>query len=146
MAVATQDKVRALGEDFSSLREVADVLGVDVAQISRWRRGGGIDEANALRVDLLEFVMAQLTRIYDRQTARDWLFGLNPNLGDRRPIDLIRAGRTEELIRLTSACSTAASAGCRRRIRKSLAVRSTSRATTKARGATTTRISTARST
>ena len=98
MAVATQDKVRALGEDFASLREVADVLGVDVAQISRWRRGGGIDEANALRVDLLEFVMAQLLRIYDRQTARDWLFGLNPNLGDRRPLDLIRAGRVHDVI------------------------------------------------
>jgi uncharacterized protein (DUF2384 family) len=98
MAVATQEKVRALGEDFASLREVADILGVDVAQISRWRRGGGIDEANALRVDLLEFVMAQLLRIYDRQTARDWLFGLNPNLADRRPLDLIRAGRVHEVI------------------------------------------------
>jgi uncharacterized protein (DUF2384 family) len=98
MAVATQEKVKALGEDFSSLREVADVLGVDVAQISRWRRGGGIDEANALRVDLLEFVMSQLLRIYDRQTARDWLFGLNPHLGDRRPLDLIRAGRVHEVI------------------------------------------------
>ncbi len=28
-----------------------------------------------------------------------WLFGLNPSLNDRRPIDLIRAGRTEELMR-----------------------------------------------
>ena len=27
-----------------------------------------------------------------------WLFGVNPNLGDRRPIDLIRMGRTEELM------------------------------------------------
>ena len=50
------------------------------------------------RVDLLEFVMAQLLRIYDRQTARDWLFGLNPNLGDRRPLDLIRAGRVHDVI------------------------------------------------
>jgi hypothetical protein len=27
------------------------------------------------------------------------LFGINPRLGDRRPIDLIRAGRAEELLR-----------------------------------------------
>jgi len=34
-----------------------------------------------------------------REAALAWLFGLNPVLGDRRPIDLIREGRTEELMR-----------------------------------------------
>ena len=34
----------------------------------------------------------------DDEAARAWLFGLNPHLGDRRPIDLIRAGRAEELL------------------------------------------------
>ena len=33
------------------------------------------------------------------EAALAWLFGLNPVLGDRRPIDLIRLGRTEELMR-----------------------------------------------
>ena len=33
------------------------------------------------------------------EAARSWLFGLNPHLGDRRPIDLVRAGRAEELLR-----------------------------------------------
>jgi hypothetical protein len=34
-----------------------------------------------------------------RADNRVWLFGLNPHLGDRRPIDLVRAGRAEELLR-----------------------------------------------
>jgi uncharacterized protein (DUF2384 family) len=38
-------------------------------------------------------------RVYDREAALSWLFGINPRLGDRRPIDLVRAGRTEELMR-----------------------------------------------
>src|SRR5881396_733428 len=38
-------------------------------------------------------------RLYAPEAARAWLFGLNPHLGDRRPIDLVRAGRAEELLR-----------------------------------------------
>jgi uncharacterized protein (DUF2384 family) len=98
MAVAIQEKVTALGADFGSLRELARTLGVDVAQISRWKRGGGIDLVNAVRVDLLEFVMSQLLHLYDPQTAREWLSGVNPLLGDRRPIDVIRAGRTSDVV------------------------------------------------
>ena len=51
------------------------------------------------KVDLLELVWSNLLRLYDREAALAWLFGLNPQLGDRRPIDLVRTGRTEELMR-----------------------------------------------
>ena len=40
-----------------------------------------------------------MLRLYARDAALAWLFGLNPRLGDRRPIDLVRAGHAEELIR-----------------------------------------------
>ena len=36
---------------------------------------------------------------YEHRPHRAWLFGLNPHLGDRRPIDVIRTGRVEELMR-----------------------------------------------
>ena len=67
--------------------------------MTRWLRGAGIDPVNAEKVDLLELVRSNLLRIYDRDAALSWLFGLNPILGDRRPVDLIRMGRTEELMR-----------------------------------------------
>jgi uncharacterized protein (DUF2384 family) len=99
MPIATARKVEALRVDFKSGAAVADLLGVSRSRVSRWLRGAGIDPLNAERVDLLELVWSNLLRLYDPETARSWLFGLNPMLGDRRPIDLIRAGKAEELMR-----------------------------------------------
>jgi transcriptional regulator with XRE-family HTH domain len=103
MAVATAHKVEALRDDFRSAAQLADMLGVSRSQVTRWLRGSGIDPLNAEKVDLLELVWANLLRLYERDAALAWLFGLNPLLGDRRPIDLIRAGRTEELMRAVRA-------------------------------------------
>ena len=99
MPVATAAKVEALTHDFRSGAAVADLLGVSRSRVTRWLRGAGLDPVNAEKVDLLELVWSNLLRIYDPEAARSWLFGLNPILGDRRPIDLVRAGRTEELMR-----------------------------------------------
>jgi len=99
MPLSTARKVEALRADFRSAAQLALMLGVSRSQITRWLRGAGIDPLNAERVDLLELVWSSVLRIYDKDAALAWLFGVNPNLGDRRPIDLIRAGRTEELLR-----------------------------------------------
>src|SRR5688572_23460200 len=99
MPVATARKIQALRADFRSGAQLADLLGVSRSQITRWLRGAGIDPLNAERVDLLELVWSSLLRVYTREAALSWLFGINPRLGGRRPIDLVRAGRTEELMR-----------------------------------------------
>src|SRR5258708_258651 len=99
MPVATTRKVEALRADFRSAAQLADMLGVSRSQVTRWLRGAGIDPLNAERVDLLDLVWSALLRVYDRDAALSWLFGVNPRLGDRRPIDLVRAGRAEELMR-----------------------------------------------
>ena len=92
-------KVEALRADFGSAARLADLLGVSRSQITRWLRGAGLDPLNAEKVDLLELVWSAALRLYDREAALAWLFGINPRLGDRRPIDLVRAGRAEELMR-----------------------------------------------
>jgi len=99
MPVATARKVEALRSDFRSGARLADLLGVSRSQVTRWLRGAGIDPLNAEKVDVLELVWSSLLRLYDREAALAWLVGLNPLLGDRRPIDLIRMGRAEELMR-----------------------------------------------
>jgi len=99
MPIATAAKVEALRVDFRSAARLADLLGVSRSQVTRWLRGSGIDPLNAERVDLLELVWSSLLRLYDPEAARAWLVGINPQLGDRRPVDLIRAGRAEELMR-----------------------------------------------
>ncbi len=58
MPVTTVEKVTALSRDFGSQRRLAELLDVSPAQVTRWRRGQGIDDVNAGRVDLLELVMA----------------------------------------------------------------------------------------
>lgn len=103
MPVATADKVHALSRDFRSQRRLAELLDVSPSQVSRWLQGQGIDEANATRVDLLEMVMGQLLRIYSTGAAHRWLTGMNPLLGDRRPIDLIRRGRAADVLEAIAA-------------------------------------------
>ncbi|MDQ8046349.1 MAG: hypothetical protein AAGC46_15390 [Solirubrobacteraceae bacterium] len=98
MAVPTADKVQAIAIDVGSQRRLAELLGVSPSRVTRWIGGEGIDPVNADRVDLLELVMSRLDRLYGMEGARLWLTGLNPHLGDRRPIDLIRAGRTQVLL------------------------------------------------
>ncbi len=98
MPVSTAEKVTALSHDFHSQRRLAELMEVSPAQVTRWRRGQGIDEANAQRVDLLEMVMSSLLRLYPPEAAEQWLHAFNPHLGDRRPIDLVRAGRSRELL------------------------------------------------
>src|SRR6266508_5430582 len=99
MPVATAAKVEALRRDFKSGAAVADLLGVSRSRVTRWLQGAGIDPLNAEKVDLLELVWSNLLRLYEREAALAWLFGVNPQLGDRRPIDLVRSGRAEELMR-----------------------------------------------
>lgn len=99
MPIGVAQKVEALRVDFRSAARLADMLGVSRSQVTRWLRGAGIDPLNAEKVDLLELVWGNLLRLYDREAALSWLFGINPQLGERRPIDLIRMGRAEELMR-----------------------------------------------
>ena len=99
MPVGTVYKIEALREDFRSSSKLAELLGVNRSQVTRWLKGAGIDPLNAEKIDLLELVWASLLRLYEREAALSWLFGVNPILGDRRPIDLIRMGRTEDLMR-----------------------------------------------
>ena len=70
MPVATALKVEALSEDFRSQRRLAEALGVSPAQVSRWKRGQGIDPDNAERLDLLELAMSFLLRLYRARDGR----------------------------------------------------------------------------
>ena len=99
MPVAFAQKIEALRADFRSQAALAEILGVSRSRVTRWLKGAGIDPLNAEKVDLLELVWSNVLRLYERDAALAWLVGVNPLLGDRRPIDLIRLGRAEELMR-----------------------------------------------
>jgi DNA-binding transcriptional regulator YdaS (Cro superfamily) len=96
--VSAPIKVAALAQDLGSQRRLAELLGVSPAQVSRWQRGQGIDPLNADRLDLLDLVVSRLLRMYPAPAALRWLTGLNPHLGDRRPVDLVISGQTRDLL------------------------------------------------
>lgn len=103
MPVATAEKLEALSRDFPSKRRLAHALNVSPSRVTHWSNGEGISPENADRVDLLELVMSQLLRLYTPALAERWLVALNPHLGDRRPIDLVRTGQTQDLLAAISA-------------------------------------------
>ena len=98
MPISTAAKVASLADYLGSQRRLAAALGVDPAQITRWQQGQPSDLRNAGRVDVLELVLSELSRLYEPEVARRWLEGMNPHLGDRRPIDVVRSGRAEDLL------------------------------------------------
>jgi hypothetical protein len=97
--VATAATIEALRRDFKSGAAIADLLGISRSRVTRWLQGAGIDPLNAERVDLLELVWRTCSASTSRRPRGAWLLGLNPSLGDRRPIDLVRRGRAEKLMR-----------------------------------------------
>ncbi len=98
MPVQARVKLDALVSDFGSQARVADVLEVDRSRVSRWLKGEQPDAENSAKLDRVEFVLSRLLGRYQPQTALKWLQGINPQLGDRRPVDLIRSGRVAEVL------------------------------------------------
>lgn len=83
---------------FESDAAVARAVGVDPAQLSRWRRGQEPgDRAWDRLVDLFA-VVSKLESFYPARRIRHWLEGANAHLGDRSPLYLIRHGETGEVI------------------------------------------------
>jgi uncharacterized protein (DUF2384 family) len=100
MPVGPLKKAEALVEDLGGQASAARLLGVERSTVSRWLKGQAPDAVHAARVDALEYVLAEAERVFGRAGARKWLSGIEPRLGDRRPEEVLRAGRVDEVIRV----------------------------------------------
>ena len=83
---------------FASDAALADALGVHRSQVARWKRGGQADSANEERLRNLGTVVESLTGYLEPTAISDWLSGINPHLGHRRPIDVLLAGNVTDVI------------------------------------------------
>ena len=108
MPVEVRTKLRAITDDLGSQARVARVLGVSPSRVSRWLRSEDPDAANRRKLEGLEFVLGRLLDVYERETAIKWLQGFNAHLRDRRPIDLLAAGRITEVLAALEAEETGA--------------------------------------
>jgi uncharacterized protein (DUF2384 family) len=81
--------------------DVANVLQIRPETVSRWNQGKAFPRPEAERTLLdLEYVVDQLTDLYEPDEARMWLFARQKLLGGQIPADLIQQHRTEEVIKL----------------------------------------------
>jgi len=107
--VTAKEKLRAVTQDLGSQARVARLLGVSPSRVSRWLRTGEQPDAeNRRKVSNVEFVMTRLLEVFHRETALDWLQGINAHLRHRRPIDLLAEGRIVEVLGALEAEETGA--------------------------------------
>ena len=108
MPVEVKRKIRAVAADLGGQAKLARLIGVSPSRVSRWLRREEPDTANRRKVEGAEFVLSRLLGIWERRTALKWLEGVNAHLGNRRPVDLIAAGRIAEVIEAIEAEDTGA--------------------------------------
>lgn len=98
-AVYYPTRIDAARRTFPSDAQVADALGVDRAQVKRWREGRTAPGADAAdRLVGLDAVIELLHGYLEPASILKWLKGTNAHLSDRRPLDLLREGRLSEVI------------------------------------------------
>jgi transcriptional regulator with XRE-family HTH domain len=82
---------------------LAEAFPVSPSRVARWKRGETPDAENARFLRDLGIVASLLEGYVEEEVIPDWLHGVNAHLGDRRPVDVLRAGRLSEVIRAIEA-------------------------------------------
>jgi transcriptional regulator with XRE-family HTH domain len=97
----------AVAKTIDDLRERGGLKGVDVANIadvskatvSRWSTGKASPQPRTqLVLSDLRYVVDCLAEFYAPDETRVWLYSRNALLDGARAIDLVNAGRTEEVL------------------------------------------------
>lgn len=89
------DSVRRV---FRSDAAVAEALGVNRTQFSRWRRGQKPDAENLDRLVGLDAAVQLLTGFLSGTTIPKWPSSPNPRLDDRTPLYMLRQGQLPDVI------------------------------------------------
>ncbi len=73
-----------------TMAEIANVLGTRPETVSRWNQGRAFPHPERERMLLeLEWIVDQLSDLYDPKEARMWLISRQKLLDGRSPVDLI---------------------------------------------------------
>lgn len=104
-----QAHVRALQTEFGAAIEVlseilgkglvAVIVGRDVKTVTRWLSGQGPrgDEDRRRIIDAVQIVEV-LRAVESPEVVRAWFMGMNPQLDDESPTEMLAAGRTREVM------------------------------------------------
>jgi len=79
--------------------DVANIAAVSPATVSRWTAGTSIPHPKTqLLISDLRYVVDRLAELYDPDETRIWLYSKHRLLDGERAIDLIHAGRADEVL------------------------------------------------
>jgi Protein of unknown function (DUF2384) len=79
--------------------DIANIAAVSTAAVLRWSSGKASPDLRTQRVIAeLRYVVDQLSDSYAPEEMRLWLHAPHPMLNGERAIDLINAGRTQEVL------------------------------------------------
>jgi hypothetical protein len=79
--------------DLLGARLIAHVAGVDPSTVSRWKSGDSTPQADAeQRLRATHHVARLLLAVDSSDTVRAWFIGMNPQLDDETPADVIANG------------------------------------------------------
>lgn len=95
----SQERTAFVVDHLGGVRAVAALLGVSPSQPTRWQRGEETPgpEAARMLVDL-DHVVATLLQVWHPEVATDWLHSANAHLNGARPIDVLRARGSAEVV------------------------------------------------
>jgi transcriptional regulator with XRE-family HTH domain len=79
--------------------DVANIASVSPATVSRWTAGTSFPHPKTqLLISDLRYIVDRLAELYDPEETRLWLYSKHRLLNGERAIDLIHAGRAEEVL------------------------------------------------
>lgn len=79
-------------------RAIAELLGVNPSQVSRWRKGQAPDPDTADLLAGVSLVVEMLSRMLHPDAVEDWLRGMNAHLQHRSPAYMLHMGRVADVI------------------------------------------------
>jgi hypothetical protein len=90
-------------------KDIANIVAVSPATVSRWSSGKASPDLRTQTVIAeLRYVVDRLHDFYTPDETRLWLHAAHPMLAGQRAIDLINAGRTEEVLAVIESLDTGA--------------------------------------
>ncbi|HEX4159506.1 MAG TPA: hypothetical protein VHY79_13615 [Rhizomicrobium sp.] len=79
--------------------DVANIAAVSPATVSRWTSGASFPHPKTqLLISDLRYVVDRLAELYNPEETRVWLYSKHRLLNGERAIDLIHAGRADEVL------------------------------------------------
>ena len=81
--------------------EVANLLGTRPETVSRWNQGRAYPHPSTEKTLLeLEYIVDQLSDLYEPKEARQWIFAPQKLLEGKSPAELISSGHMDEVMQL----------------------------------------------